>query len=237
MPKTPFSWRCPFCDQNATITDSDYKSDSFVLHIKTAMEYVGSVVEFTVCPNPDCLSLTFNAALHEAPYSSILGRLIGEPIKTWTLVPASGAMALPDYVPKAIIDDYNEACLIQRLSPKSSATLARRAIQGMIRDFWSVKKPKLKTAIDAIEDKVDPLTWKAIQGVRTIGNIGAHMEMDIELIVDVEPEEADKLIWLVETLVKDWYVDKHDKEDRLAEIVNVAEVKERERRGEGEETR
>ena len=31
--------------------------------------------------------------------------------------------------------------------------------------------------------------WQAIDAVRSIGNIGAHMEKDINLIVDVDPEE------------------------------------------------
>ena len=44
--------------------------------------------------------------------------------------------------------------------------------------------------IDAIKDKVDPLTWKSIDATRKIGNIGAHMEKDINLIVDVDPKEA-----------------------------------------------
>ena len=237
MPETPFSWRCPNCGQNATITKEDYSRGEFLLDIKTVDGFVGSEIEFTVCPNPDCKSFVFTAALHETPFNSTWGKnLLGARIKKWTLVPSSGAMVLPDYVPKAVRNDYQEACLILEPSPKASATLSRRALQGMIRHFWEVKKANLKAAIDAIKDKVDPLTWNAIEGVRTIGNIGAHMEMDIDLIVDVEPEEADKLIWLVETLVKDWYVDKHEKEARLAEIAVVAEGKERERRGGEEET-
>ena len=43
----------------------------------------------------------------------------------------------------------------------------------------------------AIEDKVDPVVWEAILDVKSIGNIGAHMEKDINLIVDVSTEEAD----------------------------------------------
>jgi Domain of unknown function (DUF4145) len=32
----------------------------------------------------------------------------------------------------------------------------------------------------ALEEKVDPQTWDAIDSVRKIGNIGAHMEADIQ---------------------------------------------------------
>lgn len=56
--------------------------------------------------------------------------------REWHLIPPSGAKAFPDFVPAAIRADYEEACLIVDLSPKASATLSRRALQGMIRDFW-----------------------------------------------------------------------------------------------------
>jgi hypothetical protein len=49
-------------------------------------------------------------------------------------------MPLPDYIPEQIKDDYYEACSILNLSPKASATLARRCLQGMIRDFWGITK-------------------------------------------------------------------------------------------------
>ena len=47
-------------------------------------------------------------------------------------------------------------------------------------------------------------TWAAIDAVRRVGNIGAHMEHDINVIVDVEPREAELLIGLVETLFREW---------------------------------
>ena len=65
---------------------------------------------------------------------------------------------------------------------------------------------RLIDEIEAIEDKVDPLTWKAIDAVRSVGNIGAHMEKDINVIVDVDPDEAAQLISLIEILIKDWYI-------------------------------
>jgi hypothetical protein len=53
----------------------------------------------------------------------------------WKLLPESRAKEFPDYVPAAILDDYRQACRIASFSPKASATLARRCLQGMIRDF------------------------------------------------------------------------------------------------------
>ncbi len=133
---------------------------------------------------------------------------------------------MPDYLPQPIRNDYEEACLIRDLSPKASATLSRRALQGMIRDFWGIKRGRLIDEIDALKEKVDPVTWKAIDAVRSIGNIGAHMERDINVIVDVEPDEARKLIQLIEILVDDWYVTRHEREERLKAVIELKEAKE-----------
>ena len=234
MPEPPFSWHCPFCNQNATIISQNYSRSTHMPIISDAYFHTVSEVEFIVCPNPDCQRFSFKASLHKRRTNNRGANAKGVQIEDWPLIPASNAKVFPDYVPQAIRNDYNEACQILQGSPKASSTLSRRALQGMIRDFWSVEKQNLYLEIEAIKDKIDSLTWAAIDGVREIGNIGAHMEKDIDLIVDVEPEEAGKLIWLIETLMKDWYVDKHEKEERLAEIADTADGKQRERRGEGE---
>jgi hypothetical protein len=150
----------------------------------------------------------------------------GDLIKEWKLVPESSARVYPKYVPKPIRADYVEACAIRDLSPKASATLSRRCLQGMIRDYWGIKKDRLIDEIKALEDKTDPLTWKAIDAVRSIGNIGAHMEKDIDLIIDVDEDEAQQLIRLIELLIKDWYVTRHEREENLKAVVALKEQKE-----------
>jgi len=132
---------------------------------------------------------------------------------------------LPSYIPDPIVADYKEACLIAELSPKASATLARRCLQGMIRDFWGVRKNRLVDEIDAIKDKIDALAWNAIDSLRKMGNIGAHMEKDINVIIDVDPDEAKLLIHLIETLVDDWYVTRHERTSRMEQLVETAKSK------------
>jgi Domain of unknown function (DUF4145) len=95
----------------------------------------------------------------------------------------------------------------------------------MIRDFWGIKKARLFDEVEALKDLVDPLTWKAIDAVRSVGNIGAHMEKDINLVVDVEPGEAAKLVGLIELLIRDWYITRREREERLTEIVALGEAK------------
>jgi len=224
----PFSWQCPFCNRDATITEEDHRSEIYFFTAQNASGPRAVFLAFVVCPNRKCRKFTFTVALYEAERDAI-GRLetLGKFLNRWDLIPPSAAKAFPDYIPKAIIEDYNEACLIKDLSPKASATLARRCLQGIIRDFWGVSKARLIDEIDAIKDKVDPLTWKAIDAVRGVGNIGAHMEKDINLIIEVEPEEAAQLIGLIELLVRDWYITHHEREERLKAIVTLGDKKER----------
>jgi hypothetical protein len=92
-------------------------------------------------------------------------------VKSWRLIPESSAKVFPNFIPRPILDDYNEACAIRERSPKASATLSRRCLQGMLRDFWDVKVPsrKLIHEIEAIKDKVEPEVWKARSEPETVG--------------------------------------------------------------------
>jgi hypothetical protein len=75
----------------------------------------------------------------------------------------------------------------------------------LIRDFWHIIKRDLKSEIEELKGYVDAQTCEAIDAIRKIGNIGAHMEKDVNVIVDVEPNEASKLLWLIEVLFREWY--------------------------------
>ena len=221
-----FAYRCPFCGHNATIGSENFTNTTsrFTDHNK----YGPRAVTWTAitCPNPKCGEYTFRLWIREAVFDK-LGNYagLGAVQHDWQLVPAADMKVLPDYLPVAVLADYKEACLVATLSPKASATLARRCLQGMIRDFWGVKPGRLVIEIAAIEEKVDADTWGAIEAVRTVGNIGAHMEADIDVIVDVEPEEAKLLIGLIETLVDEWYVAKHDRKTRLGKLADLAKQK------------
>jgi hypothetical protein len=112
----------------------------------------------------------------------------GEPIGSCRLRPQSFSKPQPACVPEVLANDYYEACAIRDLSPKASATLARRCLQGMIRDFCGISQKRLIDEINALKKMVDNCnapkgveseTMDAIDHVRTIGNIGAHMEADI----------------------------------------------------------
>ncbi|HEY5805391.1 MAG TPA: DUF4145 domain-containing protein [Lysobacter sp.] len=207
-----------------TITEDRFSDAAHVLYVKNADGPRTLASYFYVCPNPECQKLTLTAALHVRVTRGTSNEL-GALVERWDLIPSSSARSFPTYIPAAILADYREACLIRNLSPKASATLSRRCLQGIIRDFWLVKPGRLVDEIGQIKDKVDPLTWDAIDSLRRIGNIGAHMEKDIDLIVEVDPQEADLLIGLVETLLRDWYITREERKARMAALIAAAASK------------
>lgn len=220
------SWKCPYCNHAATISTANV---SYSIHKFNDGNYIGAdlgvAVKTVVCPNAECKQVALNVTFGRTKWASGNTQMDGVPLGRWSLLPSSSAIPFPEYVPPAIRQDYEEACKIVELSPKASATLSRRCLQGMIRDFWDVKRGRLVDEIAAIEEKVDSDTWAAIDAVRTIGNIGAHMEKDINTIIEVDPDEAALLIELIETLIKDWYITRHHRQERLARIKAVAASK------------
>ena len=139
-------------------------------------------------------------------------------------MPNTRCKSFPDYIPAKILKDYRAACLIKNASPNASATIARRCLQGMIRDFHAeiVQGNTLKQEIDSIQNAVSMEIWHAIDAVRKMGNIGAHMEKDTNLIVDVDSDEAERLIGLIEFLFAEWYIRRHDTQQRLQELTAMA---------------
>lgn len=86
-------------------------------------------------------------------------------------------------------------------------------------------KKTLKQEIEVIQGKVDKATWEAIDSVRSVENIGAHMEKGTNLIVAVEPKEAQLLLELIETLFAEWHIAKHDREQRMGALKRLGEEK------------
>lgn len=229
MSSASFHWICPYCHRETTIVASTNQSVNIHFYDSSSKEgLIGLQTEFIVCPNPECSEYIIKAFLYSAKnlgYNDY--RIIKDkgPIFQWMLKPPSSAIPQPEYIPLAIRQDYMEACAIINLSPKAAATLARRCLQGMIRDFWGISKSRLVDEINELQSKVDSSIWDAIDAVRQIGNIGAHMEKDVNLVIDIEPEEAILLVNLIEDLFQLWYVTRHDREERSKKIQSLAQSK------------
>jgi Domain of unknown function (DUF4145) len=232
-----FNWTCPYCSRLQTVTDSSFSEDE--IHFDTAKSskgYISVRATAVVCSNPECLEPCVSASVYETSYANSTPYISGKavPLLQRQVLPESMSRPQPDFIPVALRQDYLEACLIRDLSPKASATLSRRCIQGMIRDFAGISRGTLaeeirelgKRVADGVAPKgVSEESVEAIDHVRSIGNIGAHMEKDINLIVSIEADEAQILIELIESLFDEWYVARKKREQRFASVKNISEQK------------
>jgi len=219
------NYTCPYCGRHTTITSPNQYSNWAKIDIeRSTLGEVGFGISAVTCPNKECKKMILVGRLTKSFYSTY-GNIEKGQIQLWRLLPESEAKVLPDYIPEPIKEDYYEACRIRDLSPKASATLARRCLQGMIRDFYGIAKSTLFDEIKQLEDKVESDVWDSINAVREVGNIGAHMKKDINVIVDVEPEEAQLLIGLIEQLIDEWYVTREERRKRAEKLKNLAASK------------
>lgn len=227
------NYACRYCGHQTTATDPHIFESLVEIDLQDdpSLDRVYLFIEAVTCPNEDCQKMTLKASLVNEIWNQTIMSHVYSSHYEWQLLPESEAKVLPDYVPVQIQEDYYEACRIRDLSPKASATLARRCLQGMIRDFHGISKGTLNEEIKVLEEVVDPDTWASIDAIRSVGNIGAHMERDINVIVEVDPEEAQLLIGLIEQLVDDWYVDRENRRLRSESLKALAEDKKQEKEG------
>lgn len=213
---------CPFCSSQFVLTKQSFQQLEL---------YFSKMLGYPEVVSSDYVSNKINVNFYRCPNCNeesiriygFEGHVKGQEL---SFRPRSFAKSYPDYIPKQIRTDYEEACSIIELSPKASATLSRRCLQGMIRDYWGItNKNNLYQEILAIEDKVSPNVSRVLKGLKDLGNIGAHMEKDINLIIDIDSGEAEKLIKLIEYLMKEWYINRHESEQLFKDIVGIDEAK------------
>lgn len=206
------SFTCPFCHKEIA-KSSDTYTEHWVSRSSVRMR--------SNPPAPGQLCISYYTCPSCKEISIIINVDSDPSIGVVNVRPRSFAKKFPTYIPEAIRNDYEEACAIINLSPKASATLSRRCLQGMIRDFFQISKNSLYEEIDAIKSNIPAEQWAVLDGLRRIGNIGAHMEKDINLIIDIEPDEAQKLIKLIELLIQQWYIERHNQQQLYADIIGI----------------
>ena len=212
------TYTCPYCNKSQAFYSSvDIIRNGPFNNIPKDSEYAYFNFYTLKCTNGECKKTSVIA----------INRTDGKQID---IVPQNVYKHFPDYIPEQIRNDYEEASQIIDKSPKAAATLLRRCLQGMIRDFWGIAKGRLIDEIDGIKDKITASQWKALDGLRHIGNIGAHMEKDVNLIIDVTSDEANKLLRLIELLLEKWYVSRYEEEELCKSIGAIADKKESERK-------
>ncbi len=208
------SYVCPFCNSTFPLIYETYNEINCTFNhdrqhfANDPYENYEMLVNFYKCPS--CKKISVSIKGHD----KFKGLFV-------PVFPQASSKQFPEYIPESIRNDYTEAYSILNLSPKASATLARRCLQGMIRNFWGISKNRLIDEINELQSKVPPAQWKVIDAIRSIGNIGAHMEKDVNLIVDITPDESEKLLKLIELLIEKWYVQRHDEEELYNDIHNI----------------
>lgn len=225
------AWICPHCGTTATLQPVDMASGAEGLLIKTAPDNEGMLIRWHAirCPSKTCgkyvldvWSCFADAAKESwgraAPKTSGWDRPVG--IGHVRFEPRVG-VPLSSYAAAVVVADYNEACLIKDLSPKAAATLCRRALQGMVRDYWGISKATLAAELAAIKDRCDPALFEALMGLKAVGNIGAHPERDINVIIDVEEGEVESLLELIRILDREWYVGRARRAESLAAVASL----------------
>lgn len=228
-----FNWTCPHCGTLQTVVREKHKIYNQRIYMEDQSD--GRLVARVVavgCSAAGCLKHSVLVTLGGGKLSNDNWVVDDKAVIFDQMIyPQGAAKPQPDYIPQPLRDDYREACLIRDLSPKAAATLVRRCLQGMIRDFAGISKGRLIDEIKALRAAVDEGkapegvsldSVDAIDAVRGIGNIGAHMEKDINIIVDVDPGEAQLLIDLAEMLFEEWYVQRHKRRERLNQIQALA---------------
>lgn len=212
------SYVCPFCGVRMSLHFQTEARRNFTFiseRISENAEVPYLRVSIYRCPNEACSQ--------ESVIAEGINGYIGN--KRVPIHPCASFRQFPEYIPQAIRTDYEEACTILDSSPKAAATLARRCLQGMIHDFWDIHAKTLNAEITMLKDKVPASQWMAIDALRKIGNIGAHMEHDVNLIIDVDSSEARQLIRLIEHLLEKWYIDRHDAEMLYADLTEISKEK------------
>lgn len=146
---------------------------------------------------------------------------------------ASGREAIPPEVPDEFREDYREASLILRDSPKASAALGRRCLQHILRDKAGVQPGNLYDEIQEVIDggTVPSVIANALHSVREIGNFSAHLTKSKNTgeIVDVDEGEAEWCLDVIASLFDFYFVLPETVKKRVNAVnVKLAEAGKRE---------
>ena len=118
-----------------------------------------------------------------------------------------------DAVPESFGEDYKEACKVLSISPKASAALSRRVLQGIL-EGQGYKSKTVARQIDSVlaeneSEKMLPTHIReTVDAVRNFGNFAAHPTTEVNSlqVIDVEPEEAEWCLEIIEALFDHYYV-------------------------------
>ena len=114
---------------------------------------------------------------------------------------------IPASVPGDLTKDCREAHKILRDSPRSSALLARRILEKVLKDNGhkeSTLNAQLKSLANSKE--LSSIDIDKLHAVRNLGNISAHHTENSNTLLDVDPGEAELCLQIVDELFTHYYV-------------------------------
>lgn len=223
------SFDCPFCGKTFPLTQdtlsilhvyfSDGQTCSFegtLVNVSLQKSRFGNVsnsINLVMYKCPACDKTTFEMI-------GIGSNFRGEP--RFHIYPKiDGHIEYPKGVlPDQVQEDYLEACSISSLSPKSSATLSRRIIEGILTDFYNLKKGRLVDKIRELDkSEKAPNIIDELNSIRQVGNIATHFGYDKDVLPPkVSSDEAKIMIKAVEYIIKDTYIARHQRNEHRKQM-------------------
>lgn len=151
----------------------------------------------------------------------------------WKLIHPFGiTRPIAPEVPEPIAEDFLEASVVISASEKASAALSRRCLQNLLSDRGYKQRDLSKQIAAAIKDLPTGIA-NNLDAIRNIGNFAAHplKHKTTNLVVHVEPEEAEWNLEVLETLFDYYYVQpklaklKRDKLDKKLKSIGKPPMK------------
>jgi hypothetical protein len=195
--------KCPHCQVTIhpafTETYVNSPGNQLFTALNTAGKKVYWMVESMACPACQKGVLVLTEKIN---HSTVSARRLIQP-------KSASRPAAPAEVPAELAEDFNEACAVIEDSPKASAALSRRCLQGLLRSNGYTQKD-LAPAIDAILNakQLPSHLAESLDSVRNVGNFAAHPMKDTNTgaVVAVEPHEAEWNLEVLEGLFDFFYV-------------------------------
>lgn len=160
-------------------------------------------IEICCCPNCDQMTIFLTIGVfitkEEEPQVEMV-----EIFSRQMLYPNTTMKEVPPEVPRSYADEFQEAWSVITISPKASAALSRRLLERILAEVYGHNQTTLSSQIEAFLKGNDiPANLKGdVDAIRNIGNFAAHPIKDSQTgtIIEVEPQEADWLIAVLESL-------------------------------------
>lgn len=134
----------------------------------------------------------------------------GDEIGRRLVLPATAnSQTLPLDIPERFRQDFSEASQVLDISPKASAALSRRLLEGILVENGAPASKNLFEQIEyAVSNGIPSYISNELDYIRQIGKFAAHAKSDRATgeIIDVEKEEAEAMLSIIDLLCDHYYV-------------------------------